>query len=116
MSDNILRSEMCKSCAHTKVCMKDKNLCGDVFVMGHPCFFDNDELYRRYKEWEAAGFPCEDYLQEQKHGKWIEDGYYDEPYVCSICGEPAPVKEEGSHDHVCTKYCYNCGARMDGEA
>ena len=52
---------------------------------------------------------------EQKHGKWIEDGYYDEPYVCSICGEPAPVKEEGSHDHVCTKYCYNCGARMDGE-
>ena len=70
MSDNILRSEMCKSCAHTKVCMKDKNRCGDVFVMGHPCFFDNDELYRRYKEWEAAGFPCEDYLQGQEYD-WI---------------------------------------------
>ena len=25
-------------------------------------FFDNSELYRKFKEREAAGFPCADYL------------------------------------------------------
>ncbi len=56
------KSELCKSCAHTKVCMKDKNVCGDVFVAGNPMIFDNNELWEKYKEWEAKGFPCEDYL------------------------------------------------------
>jgi hypothetical protein len=56
------KSELCKSCAHTKVCMKDKNICGDVFVAGNPMIFDNNELWEKYKEREAKGFPCEDYL------------------------------------------------------
>ena len=112
MSDYILRSEMCKSCAHTKVCMKDKNLCGDVFVMGHPCFFDNDELYRRYKEWEAAGFPCEDYLQEQKHGEWktvsVEcfGGGTMTEYECSLCKE---------RQIIMSNFCPNCGTDMRAE-
>ena len=55
-------SELCKTCAHTKVCMYDKNIVGDVFVAGNPMFFDNSELYRKFKEREAAGFPCADYL------------------------------------------------------
>lgn len=57
-----MKSELCKTCIHTNVCFKDKNIAGDMFVMGNPCFFDNDELYRKYKEWEKAGFPCADYI------------------------------------------------------
>ena len=62
-------SELCKACIHTKVCMKDKNLVGDVPVMGHPMFFDNDKLYEEYKEREKQGFPCEDYMSSAQ--QWI---------------------------------------------
>ena len=58
------KSELCKSCAHTKVCMKDKNVCGDVFVAGNPMIFDNNELWKKYKDREAKGFPCDDYQKE----------------------------------------------------
>ena len=58
------KSELCKSCTHTKVCMKDKNVCGDVFVTGNPMIFDNNELWKKYKDREAKGFPCEDYQKE----------------------------------------------------
>lgn len=57
------RSELCKTCIHTKVCGKDKNLFGDVFISGNPLFFDNDKLYEEFKERERQGFPCEDYLK-----------------------------------------------------
>ena len=57
-----MSSELCKSCIHHKLCMHDKNLIGDVFVPGNPMFFDNKELFKEYKEWEAKGFPCEDYM------------------------------------------------------
>lgn len=56
------RAELCKSCIHTKVCFKDKNICGDVFVAGNPMIFDNEELFKKYQEREAAGFPCDDYI------------------------------------------------------
>jgi hypothetical protein len=58
-----MRSDLCKTCAHTKVCFKDKNLIGDVFISGNPLFFDNNELYQKFKEREAQGFPCDDYLE-----------------------------------------------------
>lgn len=61
-----MKSELCKTCIHTKVCMKDKNLVGDVPVMGHPMFFDNDKLYEEYKERERQGFPCEDYISSAR--------------------------------------------------
>lgn len=57
-----LKSEMCLSCVHTKVCFKDKNLFGDVFVAGNPMIFDNQELFKKYEKRKAAGFPCDDYL------------------------------------------------------
>ena len=47
-------SKLCESCVHTKVCMLDKNLVGDVFVMGNPDFFDNEKLYEEYKKREAV--------------------------------------------------------------
>ena len=57
------RAELCKTCVHTNVCMKDKNLFGDTFISGHPVFFDNGVLYQKYLEQKAAGFPCKDYLK-----------------------------------------------------
>lgn len=59
----MIKSKMCESCIHTEVCRHDKNLVGDVFVPGNPVLFDNSELYEKHKEWERAGFPCDDYME-----------------------------------------------------
>lgn len=58
-----MRSEKCKSCIHTKVCMKDLNLVGEMFVPPHPILGETEEAWERYKEKKAKGFPCEDYLK-----------------------------------------------------
>lgn len=49
-------------------------------------------------------------VQPVKHGEWKinSDGYY--PY-CSVCGTAADQLTK----HL-TKYCPECGARMDGDA
>ena len=57
-----IRAELCKTCIHTKVCRRDKNLVGDRFVLGNPIVFDNQKLWEDFKKREAAGFPCDDYL------------------------------------------------------
>ena len=57
-----MSSEMCLTCIHHKVCRHDKNLIGDVFFFINPLCSDPDEQWCKFKEWEAAGFPCEDYL------------------------------------------------------
>ena len=61
-----MRSELCKKCIHTNVCMKDKNLVGGIFVPGNPLFFDNKKLWEEYEKREAAGFPCEDFLAAEE--------------------------------------------------
>lgn len=71
---------------------------------------------------------------EVRHGRWIEDGYYDKPCVCSNCGEEAKyisrfeetfdydMEEnlqstgyEEIREYIRTPYCPNCGAKMDGK-
>ena len=71
---------------------------------------------------------------EVRHGRWIEDGYYEKPCVCSCCGEEAkyissfeetfdydweenlrPTGYEGIREYIRTPYCPNCGAKMDGK-
>ena len=46
-----------------------------------------------------------------KHGHWIKTP---SPYhfKCSSCGVTANIKFHGVKDH---KFCWHCGARMDGE-
>lgn len=59
-----LRAERCKTCFHTCVCGRDMNNVGKMFVAPSPMFFSKeyrDEAWRKYKEREAAGFPCEFY-------------------------------------------------------
>ena len=47
------------------------------------------------------------------HGEWKQGV----PYVCSICGKPAPDEKNTSERYSCwiSPYCPNCGAKMDGE-
>ena len=58
-----MKSDLCKSCIHTNVCARDKNIVGDVFVLGNPMLFDNRTLFEEFKKSEAAGFPCDEYLE-----------------------------------------------------
>ena len=46
------------------------------------------------------------------HGEWKQGV----PYVCSICGKPAPDEKNTSERYSCwtSPYCPHCGAKMDG--
>lgn len=54
-----------------------------------------------------------------RHGHWIKQKYEDtedsatDAWECSICGEGVVWRTEEDID--LEKYCYNCGAKMDGE-
>lgn len=66
-----MKSDLCKTCIHTKVCFKDKNLVGDTFVLGNPLFFDNVKLFGEYEKRKKKGFPCEDYRPDNECDVWI---------------------------------------------
>ena len=54
-------------------------------------------------------------VQPVKHGRWEEVQWIGGVvYSCSVCGRCAPWKELTT-DQVCTEYCPDCGAKMDGE-
>lgn len=61
---------------------------------------------------EALMFTPTADVEEVKHGEW-EQGV---PYVCSICGKPAPDEKNTSERYSCwtSPYCPHCGAKMDG--
>lgn len=52
-------------------------------------------------------------VAEVKHGEWKQGV----PYVCSICGKPAPDEKNTDERYSCwsSPYCPHCGAKMDGE-
>lgn len=45
---------------------------------------------------------------ERKNGSWIEDGYFNEPCVCSYCGEPCKDTVMGKPRWI---YCPLCGSK-----
>ena len=107
-----LRAELCKSCIHTKVCHRDKNLVGDTFVAPNPMVFDPQKAWEKYKAWEAKGFPCDTYLAKPKTGKWKHDDE-SSSYYCSVCGKHA----YGAFSEIYTgeyRFCPFCGSPMEG--
>jgi hypothetical protein len=66
-------------------------------------------------EMSIADVPTAD-VAEVRHGEWIpiiiQDNYLDPPYCdtlkCSECEQEVDVSFGNA------KYCFNCGARMDG--
>ena len=98
--------------------------------MAEKVYIERDELESRIKkyvkcrdadretlEWakdecirQAHCMPAADVV-EVRHGFWIEKrndviGRY---FTCSICG-----KDENHHTAIRGKYCWYCGAKMDG--
>ena len=107
-----MKAELCKTCIHTKVCFKDKNLFGDVFISGNPMIFDNVELFEKFKKREAEGFPCDDYMAAKisgiRHGRWIKDEFGSK---CGACGLYA-YRDKFDKPWE-SPYCPICGAKMD---
>lgn len=57
-------------------------------------------------------------VESVRHGKWIVNKWG--ALVCSECNWCAPTIETGSlvsrrKEYDKSKYCWNCGAKMDGE-
>ena len=106
-----MKSERCKACIHTKVCMKDLNVVGEFFMPGNPMLFDNEKLFKKYEERKKAGFPCKDFIaaadvRENVKGKWLRKLSQTPWPICSECGI------YGANE---SNYCPNCGADMKGE-
>lgn len=56
-----------------------------------------------------------------KHGHWLEKSYEYGGVMaerifrtCSVCGEEQVQKLDGNFKFSLTRYCANCGAKMDG--
>ena len=53
-------------------------------------------------------------VAEVKHGEWVNKGDY---AVCTECGERSGTQYDGVEPiPLMTKFCPNCGARMDESA
>ena len=61
-------------------------------------------LYAEY----LKQIPAEDVKPVIK-AEWIEDGYYNEPCVCSYCGEPCKDTVMGRPRWI---FCPHCGAEI----
>jgi hypothetical protein len=94
-------------------------------------YIDADALYKvvteRYSDITAGSYPY-NYVAfdmanlvkkaptvdavEVRHGYWVRnEGHsaYESEHFCSEC------LADGSYDVTNEKYCYNCGAKMDGK-
>ena len=70
-----------------------------------------DKMFVKVVEQVVEDTPTADVVKV-KHGEWKQGV----PYVCSICGKPAPDEKNTSERYSCwtSPYCPNCGAKMDG--
>ena len=54
-------------------------------------------------------------VQEVKHGEWfLLDECANEGVYCSLCHKKV-YKKDYANQKIKSKYCPNCGARMDGD-
>lgn len=87
---------ICKDCLHNEVCKYGENRSNGMYCAGEKC--------KQYK-------PTADVV-EVRHGYWVHNedhNAYESEYFCSECSA------DGSSDIRGENYCYNCGAKMDGE-
>ena len=66
----------------------------------------------RYKLFEQCrdATPAAD-VAPVRHGRWIEDGYYDYEIVCSQCGAEA-LRNKYNGEYYKSDFCPSCGAMM----
>jgi hypothetical protein len=74
----------------------------------------NDLPYKASVKRVLIQAPAADVV-EVKHGEWIAHNktMYGSDYSCSLCGNIADEDNRGKFA-ILTKYCSNCGAKMDG--
>lgn len=102
-----MKAELCKTCIHTKVCGRDKNMLGDVYVPPNPFFFSQEyrrEAWERFEKRKAEGFPCDEYATDPpKTGKWLVTN---RGTRCPVCGQRT--------FQGLTPFCAWCGAALTG--
>lgn len=71
-------------------------------IISEKCGIDISELVDIFAEISTAD------VEPVRHGKWVVESYDPREHIskCSCCGEA---------EAWTTKYCPNCGARMDKE-
>lgn len=101
MSIKVMQIDICDGCA-------------DLDLKTEHHFSDNQLLYTQVfcKNYYICEMAYKAGKKESicKHGTWKKKGF--ERFVCSECG--AYIRGD---EHLISndKYCYNCGAMMDGE-
>ncbi len=77
------------------------------------CKWERDTAIEQLKSY-GVGFCENKELAEVKHGYWkptkIPAYFGGVIYECSLCGA-----KDGDHTKVLGRYCWRCGAKMDGE-
>lgn len=100
------RKLLCEDCDRRKG-IKNGKLKFCYEIGDAPCrACEIDDMLDRVEDFEPAD------VAPVKHGEWIEDGYYNESFVCSNCGEPCRSFVLETHKPR-WKYCPICGAKME---
>ena len=72
--------------------------------------WERDMAFKQLEDY-GVGFGEEAELQRVKRGKWIKDQPYYTSYGAYI--EPVHCSECNWHEYEATKYCADCGAKME---
>ena len=77
--------------------------------------YSKQKISYRHNEFgiEALQFAIKALEQQQKTGRWIKVTNGRGGHECDICHEYAPSYQSGNE--YLTKYCPNCGAKMEVE-
>lgn len=93
-----------------KSCSKCPLFNGEFGECQHLGFNVNNAIKTDFTEERELNCP----LKEVPNGEWIErdDGWGDNYYDCSVCGESWATIDGTPFDNG-MKYCPNCGAKME---
>lgn len=93
----------------------DRLIKGIRFAVCTTCAFDYNKEKCRCDTGDCITYiedcPTAD-VQETKHGRWIN--VIGEDYVCSNCKAALWARKTNPVSNY--KYCWSCGAKMDGDA